>query len=80
MSKARFPIEQADPPRSPLEYLVIRAFEVEGAPVTYPYTVFVGGTVVEQIDGAVYTDGLSCLVECKDQIGNRRDRSGRKTP
>jgi Restriction endonuclease len=28
------------------------------------------GTIVEQIDGAIYTDGLSCLIECKDQEGN----------
>ena len=26
----------------------------------------IGGDVVEQIDGVVYSDGLSCLVECKD--------------
>ena len=29
-----------------------------------------GGTIVEQIDGAVHTNGLSCLIECKDQAGN----------
>ena len=53
-----------------LEYLVLRAFEVEGAVVTYPFTVQMGGEIVEQIDGAVYTDGLSCLVECKDHENN----------
>lgn len=53
-----------------LEYLIIRAFELEGADVTYPYSIRVGGTIVEQIDGAIYTDGLSCLVECKDQDSN----------
>lgn len=54
-------------PGKALEYLVIRAFEVEEATVTYPFSVRLGGTVVEQIDGAVFSDGLSCLVECKDQ-------------
>jgi hypothetical protein len=29
-----------------------------------------GGTVVEQIYGAVYSDNLSCLVGCKDQESN----------
>jgi len=43
---------------------------LEGFDVTYPYSVRVGGTIVEQIDGAIYTDGLSCLVECKDQDSN----------
>jgi Restriction endonuclease len=52
------------------EYLVVRAFELEAAAVTYPFSVQLGGTVVEQIDGAVYSDGLSCLIECKDQDGN----------
>jgi Restriction endonuclease len=53
-----------------LEYLIIRAFEVEGAAVTYPFAVQMEGTIVEQIDGAVYSDGLNCLVECKDQESN----------
>jgi Restriction endonuclease len=52
------------------EYLVVRAFELEAAAVTYPFSVQLGGTVVEQIDGAVYSDGLACLIECKDQDGN----------
>lgn len=49
-----------------LEYLVLRAFQLEGATVRWPYQVNIGGDVVEQIDGVVYSDGLSCLVECKD--------------
>ena len=60
-------------PGKAFEYLVIRAFELEGAAVTYLFLVRLGGgTVVEQIDGAVsvYSGGLSCLVECKDQEGN----------
>jgi Restriction endonuclease len=57
-------------PGKAFEYLVVRAFELEGAAVTYPFSVNLGGTIVEQIDGAVYSDGLACLVECKDQEGN----------
>lgn len=49
------------------EYLVIRAFELEGAKVTYPYSVQLGDNeTIEQIDGAVYCDGFSCIVESKD--------------
>ena len=57
-------------PGKALEYLVIRAFELENAEVAYPFSVQMGGTIVEQIDGAVHTNGLSCLIECKDQAGN----------
>src|SRR5688572_12502029 len=51
------------------EHLVIRAFELDGADVVWPYTVEVGGEVAEQIDGAIHTDGLSCLIESKDVAG-----------
>jgi hypothetical protein len=44
----------------------VRAFEVEGADVQYPYTVRIADEVVEQIDGVVYTDGLACVLESKD--------------
>jgi len=57
-------------PGKALEYLIIRAFQLEGADVTYPYSIPIAGTIIEQIDGAVYSDGLSCLVECKDQSNN----------
>ena len=52
-----------------LEYLVIRAFEidpVEPATVRYPYEVSLFEEKVEEIDGAVHLPGLSCLVESKD--------------
>lgn len=49
-----------------LEYLIIRAFQLEGAEVLYPYSVQIDEEEIEQIDGVVYSDGLSCLVECKD--------------
>lgn len=42
------------------EYLILRAFELEGAEVIWPYR-----GEWEQVDGALYVDGLSCLVECK---------------
>jgi hypothetical protein len=52
-----------------LEYLVIRAFELdpdEPATVRYPFEVSLFGEKVEEIDGAVHLRGLSCLVESKD--------------
>lgn len=54
------------------EYAIIRAFEIEGAQVRYPYSVhshhigIEGNEVLEQIDGAIYVDGLSVIVESKD--------------
>jgi hypothetical protein len=51
-----------------LEYLVIRAFELdpdEPVSVRYPYEVSLFGEKVEEIDGAVHLPGLSCLVESK---------------
>lgn len=49
-----------------LEYLILRAFQLEGAEVTWPYRVYQEGVLLEQIDGVVYFDGLACLVEFKD--------------
>ena len=56
-----------------LEYFIIRAFELEGAEVRYPHTVSIdslelGGdkNALEQIDGTVYSNGIACIVECKD--------------
>lgn len=49
-----------------LEHLVLRAFELDGAAIAWPYTVEIDGHVVEQIDGAVHLGGMSCLIECKD--------------
>jgi hypothetical protein len=52
-----------------LEYLLLRAFQLEGAEVSWPYGVGLRQmhSQLEQIDGAIYFDGVSCLVECKDQ-------------
>ena len=49
------------------EYLVLRAFQLEGADIRWPYSVWMSGEQIEQIDGIVYSDGLACLIECKDQ-------------
>ncbi len=49
-----------------LEHLVLRAFELSGAAVRWPFDVPLAGETVEQIDGALHLQSLSCLVECKD--------------
>ncbi|HET7463476.1 MAG TPA: restriction endonuclease [Longimicrobium sp.] len=54
------------PPGIALEYLVLRAFELDGAEVRWPFTVEISDETVEQIDGAVYAGTLACLVEVKD--------------
>jgi Restriction endonuclease len=54
------------PPGKAFEYLVLRAFELDGAEVRWPFEVSDGNVVLEQIDGAVYAGSLSCLVEAKD--------------
>jgi Restriction endonuclease len=48
------------------EYLVLRAFELDGAKVKFPYTVRLFNEEIEQIDGAIHYAGISCLVESKD--------------
>lgn len=52
------------------EFLVLRAFELEGAVVRWPYSVNLFGEDVEQIDGVIHLGKhvLSVLVECKDQV------------
>ncbi|BAU13917.1 hypothetical protein LEP3755_44600 [Leptolyngbya sp. NIES-3755] len=49
-----------------MEYLILRAFQLEEAEVVYPYSVVIEEEELEQIDSAIYSDGLACLVECKD--------------
>lgn len=56
-----------------LEYLILRAFELEKAEVRYPYSVPMKTVStkesekdLEQIDGVVYVKGIACLIECKD--------------
>lgn len=48
------------------EYVVLRAFQIEGAIVRWPYSVQLDGEVVEQIDGAVSYPNHHILIECKD--------------
>lgn len=55
------------PPGKALEYLVLRAFELEGAVVSWPYSVRHAQTdlELEQIDGVVFANGLSAIIEAK---------------
>ena len=57
------------PPGKAFEYLILRAFQLDGAEVRWPYNIEIADNVIEQIDGAVYIDGLACLIECKDWEG-----------
>jgi len=52
-------------PGKAFEYLILRAFDLNGAEVEWPYTVHLQGEALEQIDGVVHTSGLACLVESK---------------
>jgi hypothetical protein len=54
-------------PGQALEHLVLRMFQLNGADIAWPFSVDLHDEEVEQIDGAVYWNGLSCLCECKDQ-------------
>lgn len=54
------------PPGKAFEYLVLRAFQLDGAEVRWPFEVSIDGHVIEQIDGVIYMDGLACLIESKD--------------
>jgi hypothetical protein len=58
--KQRERIEGWAPGRA-FEFLLLRAFQLEGARVVWPYL-----SAFEQIDGGIYVDGLACLVEAKD--------------
>jgi hypothetical protein len=53
------------------EYLVLRAFQLDGAVVRWPYGVSLYGQreIVEEIDGSVRVGGLYSLVESKDEAG-----------
>ncbi len=61
------------------EYAIIRAFEIEGAQVRYPYNVsfpnldIEGKRIQEQIDGAIYVSGLSVIAESKDYAESNID-------
>ncbi|MGK7943175.1 MAG: restriction endonuclease [Microcystaceae cyanobacterium] len=55
------------------EYLILRAFQLDGADVKWPYSVKLFNEEIEQIDGVIYCEGLSCLVESKDFADNNVD-------
>lgn len=59
-------------PGKAFEYLVLRAFELDGAGVRWPFGVSLYGQteVVEEIDGSVRVGGLYSLIESKDESGN----------
>jgi len=50
------------------EHLVLQAFSLEGVEVQWPFevTMLTSDRTMEQIDGALYLDGLAVLVEAKD--------------
>ena len=59
-------------PGKAFEYLVLRAFDIHGADVRWPYPVSLYGQseIIEEIDGSVRVDGLYSLIESKDEDGN----------
>ncbi len=59
-------------PGKAFEYLVLRAFQLHGADVRWPYPVSLYGQdeVIEEIDGSVRVGGLYSLIESKDEDGN----------
>lgn len=62
------------PPGKAFEYLILRAFELEGAVVRYPFEVRWGSNeggsgryALEQLDGVIHLGELHALVESKDE-------------
>jgi len=56
-------------PGKALEYILLRAFELEDATVRWPYNVRMSNddnNIVEQIDGSIQFEYFYILVECKD--------------
>ena len=51
------------------EHLILRAFELSNAEVIWPYAVSLkgGGQAVEQIDGMIQVDHITCMIESKDK-------------
>jgi hypothetical protein len=60
-------------PGKAFEYLLLRAFQLEGAEIVWPYSVRDLGEELEQIDGALLVNGLHCLVEAKDYAEEAQD-------
>lgn len=59
-------------PGKAFEYLILRAFEFEGAEVRWPFSVELGGENVEELDGVIYTDGLACYYREQGLVGRRQ--------
>ena len=53
-------------PGKAFEYLIPRAFQLDGARIKWPYRIALYEEIVEQIDGVVEAAGLYCLLENKD--------------
>ncbi len=53
-------------PGQAFQYLILRAFQLDGAEVTWPYRVELFGEEAEEIDGAVHIARVSALIESKD--------------
>jgi hypothetical protein len=74
LQKVLAAIQAGEPPGwdkgEAFEYLVLRAFELDGAQVRYPYEVTLFDERAEEIDGAIHLPSLSALVESKDLGGN----------
>lgn len=49
------------------EYMLLRAFQLEGAEVQWPYRIYFHGEQIEQIDGAVFLPDICCLLGAKDR-------------
>lgn len=54
-------------PQETFRHLIVRAFELEGAEVRYPYQVSEDGErdALEHLDGVLYIEGHSCIVESR---------------
>jgi hypothetical protein len=48
------------------EYLILRAFELDGAEITWPFSIREGKNTLEQMDGVIYVHGLALICEAKD--------------
>ncbi len=65
---------------------MLRALELDDARIVWPYPVHFDAELTEQIDGAVYVDGLAVLVESKcyrgpvnfEPIAKLRSQLGRR--
>jgi Restriction endonuclease len=63
--RANTPITGWDPGKA-FEYVVLRSFQLEGADIRWPYSVYAEALELEQIDGVVYVEGEPLLIEAKD--------------